>query len=129
MLEASNSLFRQQMDEPVSEGAESLLYFAARLLEEWSDDMVYSALLLHDDKARTDVSTTLLSLFVSLLTNTQITEYLHFAALVGVSNSYRVLERIQQLTTLDPNRADIAWWLDQEYAERIVTSMVENLSW
>ena len=110
-----------------NQALESIVYFAARMLEEWPDDQVYAALILQEDQIDSENQPTLLNLFVDVLTNTRIEEYLHFAALVGLTYAYRVLERIQQLTILDPNQVDTSWWIDEENFQSIASLTVQHL--
>ncbi len=112
--------------QPVSEG--SLVTFAllTTAMEEWDDNLVYSALLQEYEGPKE--TKTLLEVMADLVVGDHIA--VHRIALVGLSTAYRSMDRLHRYLTLDPYQPDRSWWLEslnQETLSKLTSICAEVL--
>jgi hypothetical protein len=107
----------------ISEGCVATLRLLINTMEQWQDNVVY-AVLVQDSNSQGD-SKHLLDLLILL---SKRDHQLHFTALVGLATASRALDRLQQLTSLDSNVPDSAWWFIEEDSEHLAKLSFQILS-
>ena len=106
------------------QGSVAILNLLLSSMTKWNDSICYAVLV--DNGSSQDIDKNLLNLLISLVAREDVTKY---AALVGVSMGLRALDRIQQVTVLDPNKIDAAWWLTEgaiDLLTRITIGILEK---
>ena len=92
------------------DAVQALLLLWTTAMESWTDPMMYTA-ISHEEKDCRN-SNSALSILKQLIsskdTRTKRT------AMVGLSTTYRALDRLDSLASLDIHQPDVAWWLDLE---------------
>ena len=97
------------------EGSVATLQLLTTAMENWPDNLLYAALVQDSSDAKHS-SKNLLDLLIKLSLSEQ---PLHITALMGVSVASRAFERLQQVTSLDSNSPDTAWWFTQENSKNV----------
>lgn len=106
---------------------QAMLFLLVTSMESWSENVIY-AVLIYEVKESKRV-TNLLELLIHLTTtNASESTAVSCCALVGLSISYRTLDRLQQWTTLDPNRPAMDWWLDTDTATSLMPIIAQNIT-
>ena len=105
------------------QGPAALLNLLMSSMAEWEDSICYAVLV--DNGSSQDIESNLLNLLISLARQEDATKY---SALVGTSIALRALDRVQQMTFLDPNKIDTAWWLADEAIDFLTTTTMEILT-
>ena len=96
------------------EGSVATLQLLTTAMENWADNLLYAALVQDSDAKQS--SKNLWDLLIKLSLSEQ---PLHITALMGVSVASRAFERLQQVTSLDSNSPDTAWWFTQENSKHV----------
>jgi hypothetical protein len=109
-------------DDNIPEGSAAALHLLTTAMEQWQDDVLY-AVLVHSSSQQQDSK----SLLELLKTLTRKDHPIHQTALVGLAISCRTLDRLQQLTSLDSNQTDTAWWILEGDAKNWASLALESL--
>ena len=104
------------------QGSAAVLNLLVSSMAEWDDSICYAVLV--DTGASREVDKNLLNLLISLAAGEDAIKY---SALVGISIALRTLDRVQQVTVLDPNAIDTAWWLTEESIDPLARTSIEVL--
>ena len=96
------------------EGSVATLQLLTAAMENWPDNLLYATLVQGSDAKCS--SKNLWELLIKLSLSEQ---PLHITALMGVSTASRAFERLQQVTSLDSNSPDSAWWFTKENSKDI----------
>jgi len=101
-----------------SEGSLAIFYLLTLVMEEWSDELMYHALTQHIHDLRSGIES-LLGFFTRFVTTRN--DVVHRLAYVGLSTSYRSMDRLDRYLTLDVSRPDLAWWFNHVTEPMIAT--------
>ena len=83
-------------------------------MNQWQDNVLYAVLVQESNSGYT--SKNLWDLLIKLSMNQS---SLQIIALLGISTASRCLERLRQMTSLNLNCADYAWWLNEEDSKHL----------
>lgn len=102
---------RQQAQQPLAEGSLAALFLLTVAMEEWSDEVMYAAVL--QETADKKSSRNLLQMLWQLTTTAdKKDDPLYQISFVGLTRAYQSMDRLEQYLTLDPCRPDVGWWLE-----------------
>ena len=104
------------------EGSVAVLELLLCSMAEWSDNICYAVLV--DIGSSQDNSKNLLNMLITLGVEE---DAIKSHALLGVSIALRALDRIQQVTVLDPKKTDTAWWLSEESINMLAKTSIDIL--
>lgn len=105
------------------QGSAAVLNLLVSSMAEWDDSICYAMLV--NTGASQEVDNNLLNLLLSLAAGEDDT--IKYNAFVGVSIAFRALDSVQQVTVLDPNTIDSAWWLMEECIDQFARMSIEVL--
>ncbi|CAJ1936443.1 unnamed protein product [Cylindrotheca closterium] len=105
-----------------AQGSVAVLNLLVSSMAEWDDSICYAVLV--DTGMSQDVGKNLLNLLISLAAGEDTIKH---TAIVGISIALRALDRVQQVTVLDPNTIDTAWWLTGECIDPLARTSIEVL--
>lgn len=110
-------------DASISEERAATLRLLVHTLPQWSDDMLY-AVLLHDRNSQSNSK----NLLNFLINQSKKEHPLQLAALAGIATASMALDRLQNLTNLDPNVPDSAWWFTEEDSRHLAILSFKTLT-
>jgi hypothetical protein len=117
----------QVVKQIIPDGSLGTFCLLTSAMEDWSDDLMYVALL--QEIPERDHPRSLLDILFHLVISGN-DGPVHDIALVALGTAYRSMDRLHQYLTLDPYRPDTSWWLeslDEENASKLTSVAVQNL--
>ena len=98
----------------IPESSVATLQLLTTAMNQWQDNVLYAVLVQESNSGYT--SKNLWDLLINLSMNQS---SLQIIALLGISTASRCLERLRQMTSLNLNCADYAWWLNEEDSKHL----------
>lgn len=105
--------------EDVPESTIASLFLLTTAMDQWQDNVLY-AILVHTNDRKKNLLDLLKTLAVKDHPINQI-------ALVGLAIFCRTMDRLQQLSSLDSNQTDTAWWISDGDAENWASLALRSL--
>ena len=115
----------------IPESSVATLQLLTTAMNQWQDNVLYAVLVQESNSGYT--SKNLWDLLIKLSMNQS---SIQIIALLGISTASRCLERLRQMTSLNLNCADYAWWLNEENSKhlsrlalKVLIRYVELVGW
>jgi hypothetical protein len=127
LAQALSSYVLQILDpskDDIPDGSTAALHLLTTAMEQWQDDVLYAVLVHSQQQQQQQDSKNLLELLKTLTIKDH---PVHRTALVGLAISCRALDRLQQLTSLDSNQTDTAWWILERDAKKWASLALRSL--
>eukprot|EP00934_Nitzschia_sp_Nitz4_P000465 Nitzschia sp. Nitz4//scaffold59_size112058//16711//19909//NITZ4_004100-RA/size112058-snap-gene-0.60-mRNA-1//-1//CDS//3329555096//465//frame0 len=111
----------------------TLLWFLASSMEDWTEDVMYAVLVHPIDNGNTPLFSNLLSFWVFLATSQRVqrasnTNDFSIVGLCGLSVAYEAMDRLQPLTSTQPNNTvGMDWWIEDRVASELLPLTTQTL--